>query len=254
MKQIIYLLVFLFLVGVVTAPAASKTIQTIDGTDVLTVRTLGIESRQINHATSFKVHVFNSSGMPLNTGVSCYFHLYNTSENHVAELVTTVPTHDWDYEFSVGANNLTKLGAYAYIMQCNTSTRGGFTASAFDVTLSGQKDDQEDSAWISALLIIPMLLAFYFIYWANSLPEEQEPLKWFSRLFSIFCIFMSFVAANIIIGKDPEYSGMSDVFNITAVQWIFYTVISVFALYFMYKIFTSFKQKDKDDFERGVIK
>jgi hypothetical protein len=86
----------------------------------------------------FEVHVFNiSDGYPITSGISCYFHLYNSTGKHQLELTDATTSHNFDYSFDVGAGNFSKVGDYYYIIQCNSSSLGGFVEVPFQVTPNG---------------------------------------------------------------------------------------------------------------------
>jgi len=113
----------------------------------------------------FEFHVFNSSnGVPIiDTGqdpaISCYFHLYNKSGNHIAELFENTPDHIFDYSFHVDGANFTELGQQSYIIQCNSSTQGGFADVAFEVTTDGRtRKSILDNSMLLILLIIFVIL------------------------------------------------------------------------------------------------
>jgi len=97
-------------------------------------------------------------------------------------------------------------------------------------------------------------MAFLFIYWANSLNEDQEPLKWFMRLLSLFMLFLLYTGADIVIKDNPQYSELAMIFNLTLVTWIFYLVMAAFLSFFIYKIFMSFHWKKKKDYEDGILR
>ena len=104
------------------------------------------------------------------------------------------------------------------------------------------------------LLFIPLALCFFFIFWGNSLDAEQEPLKWFMRLLSLIMIFSTYVGANIIIAMNPGYEDLEYVFNITAITWIFYTIMSVFLIYIIYRIFIGIKIQKQNVFQKSAFK
>lgn len=111
-----------------------------------------------------------------------------------------------------------------------------------------------DKMWLVAILLIPLGLAFFFIYWGNTLQEEHEPMKWFMRLLSIVMLFVLFVSANIVIELNPGFEALQDVFNIAWIQWIFYAVFALFLVYFIYRIALAMREKQQDEFEQGLIR
>lgn len=161
-----------------------------------------------------------------------YLEIYNSSNVTVASTNWTDAIPFCHFTF-----NITQQGIYFY----NSSIDSGV------ITVVG--DDK-----MIFLLFIPLMLCFFFVYWGNSLKEEQEPLKWFMRLLSIVMIFATFGGANMIIAMSPAYEGLQSIFNFTPLTWIFYTLISIFMCYFLYKLFMSFKNKRQKDFEDGVMR
>ena len=138
-----------------------------------------------------------------------------------------------------------------YIIQINATDTGGNNAiqqESFKTKLSG-----EHLTMLVAFIIGPLLLCFFFVYWGNSLSEEQEPLKWFMRLLSIIMIYVMFAAANIAANSDPDYAAYASIFDLTAYGWIIFTVLAVFLIWFIYKIFSALKQKKNDDLEHGRL-
>lgn len=133
--------------------------------------------------------------------------------------------------------NLTYSDTYTY----NSTIESGI------ITVVGNDD-------MIFIIFVPLSLCFLFIFWASSLGENQEPLKWFMRLLSLVMIFLTFGAANMIINKNPGYEGLQQVFNFGIVQVIFYVIFAIALLTLLIKVFMSFKEKRDRDFEDGVIR
>ncbi len=125
---------------------------------------------QQNTAFEFEIHLFNESNGAYITDADCFFHLYNSTGKHIAELNDSTPNHKFDFSFNVGGGNFSKIGDYAYVIQCNTSYGGGFisvpieiTASGFtepDLTIETQKENQ--LLIYFALIFAIALLVFSF--------------------------------------------------------------------------------------------
>ena len=105
-----------------------------------------------------------------------------------------------------------------------------------------------------ALILIPLALCFFFIYWSNSLDEKQEALKWFMRFLGLVFIFVELGAINIILGQTEALSNFRPLFDIGLYGWIFYTILAVFLLFFLYQIIMGIKIKKKQEFEEGYLK
>lgn len=108
--------------------------------------------------------------------------------------------------------------------------------------------------WLLGILLLPLGLAFLFLYWGATLSEQQEPLKWFMRLLSLVMIFVLFAGANIIISLNPTYSALQDLFNFTVLTWVFWSIFGLFLVYFIYRIAIALRMKSKDDFDGGFLK
>ena len=144
---------------------------------------------------------------------------------------------------------MTGYGTYPYTINCSTNK-----TCEDDCNVEIKKDcEGNEGSMIGALLLIPLGLCFLFIYFANSLNEEQEPMKWFMRLLALVMVFVVYVGADIATGIDTEYSAMRALFNIQIFGYIFWSVMAVFLVLVIYKIFDSLKQKKADDFDRGVV-
>ena len=168
----------------------------------------------------------NNSGNCSVTG-----NIYNSSGVNISDMLWSNYTPNCAAVF-----NITVIGTYQY-----TGIESG--------VITVLEDDN-----MIFLLFIPLGLCFLFVYWANSLNENQEPLKWFMRLLSLLMIFSTFVGANIIINTNQSYTDLLNVFNIDAVSWVFYTVIATFLVFFIFKIFMSFKKRGQQDYESGILR
>lgn len=134
-------LTLIFSKGII-APAVSTTINTNTG---LEIKYPSYENIVQNHYFDFNFHVFNiSDGLPVsNTTVSCNFHLYNQSGDHIWTFSNL--SHDAASEHGivnewvarVNGNNFTTQGVYSYIIQCNSSSHGGFLSTNFIVSPEG---------------------------------------------------------------------------------------------------------------------
>jgi hypothetical protein len=129
----IFLLVFFSSINLVSAvPPVTTTQQFIEGYEIRIPQDNIIE---MHKTYDFEFHVFNiSTGLPKTSGVSCYFHLYNETGNHVYEAMVNTVTHDFDYGFKVDAGNFTRPAHFYYNIQCNSSTLGGDHSSLIEIT------------------------------------------------------------------------------------------------------------------------
>jgi hypothetical protein len=181
---------------------------------------------EANITHDFNFHIFNSStGLAVNSTaitVTCFFHLYNETGNHLLKLIDTVPSNTFDYEFEVGGGNWTFLGEYSYIVQCNTSTQGGFAAVPITITSSGLEQNisrtQTITRSIYFLFIISIILFLAFLF-----VPSKPTVKWTYFLISIMFLLQS---VNIL------YVGMLDeVINPRIEQFFSFLATSSFILF-----------------------
>lgn len=128
----------LFLLPFVLSAPPVTTINTIDRGFI--IKYPGTESYAKNQTITFNFHVINiTDGLPITSGITCYFHLYNQSGNHIYTLhnIATLD-YSFDYQAKVLGSNFTKTGHYSYAFQCNSTSLGGFIENAIEVTQYGE--------------------------------------------------------------------------------------------------------------------
>ena len=140
-----------------------------------------INSININEGYNFHFHIFNlSDGQPIISGVSCYFHLYNSTGDHIyIENEITTPNDKFDYEFSVSGTNFSKEGDYSFIFQCNSTARsvGGFVNEFFIVKDPNNFDDSKDATAGIYLMLFVLISAFMFLL-LPFFKEEFSKTEW----------------------------------------------------------------------------
>ena len=137
-------------------------------------------------------HVMNTTGLLLdNSTVSCEFHLYNSSGNHIIKN----PYMDFsssgvDFEQKVSAS-LAQTGVYTYIINCNTSLIGGFLSTEFEITPSGKDEENKDTTAGITIMMFVMLIGVGII------------LLGFFKTFS-----MRYEFANLVINRSCYVIGV----------------------------------------------
>ena len=175
-------LVFLVLVApaVVGAPPQS---QTVTGDKVLEVVVPEHTNYLKGTNISFHVHLYNATGIQVTPlQASCYVHVYAPDGGHLHELVME---NDNDIEFEAHIDNTTYSGQYPYIVWCNTSDSGGFTATSFEVSEDGRMADLAYATPIA--IIVVALLAFMLVL---TVVTDQSNI--WMRVAKLFFILISF--------------------------------------------------------------
>lgn len=187
-----------------------------------------------NMPYEFEVHVYNiSNGMPITTGITCYFHLYNSTGKHQLELTDSTPSHVFDYSFNVLAGNFTEVGDYYYIVQCNSTSLGGFIEVAIEVTPNGLETSTGGAiievSLILVLLILLMSCVFIFMETDNLLARVGT--LGFGYLLLIAITFISWNMASDFLLSAPFIAEMFRILFFVFVVGAFPLLIGAFAYY-----------------------
>lgn len=152
-----------------------------------------------------------------------------------------IENYTWS-EYSVTCSfifNISEYGTYQY----NSSIENGVI-----------NVKEENKMWLLGILLIPLGLCFFFVYFSNQLEDTHNPLKWFFRLLALIMIFILYQGAYIVIGMNSNYSELTKMFNIAVYGWIFWTIMAYFLLYVLYNIFMSFKHNKRWDYNKRFLK
>jgi len=200
------LILLLFLIPLVSA-APPFTLES-DGTADFEIKSPSVDIVKQNGNFEWEIHVYNrSTGLPINKDISCYFHLYNSSGNHILELIDTDPSHTFDYSFNVGGGNFSEIETHPYVIQCNSSTQGGFFSSEIDVTKSGDHEETKDA--IVGVVIIILMLGVTLLLMFTSMNLNHILLQMpFATLTLYFIAFDFFMVGRIIEEVDAILVGM----------------------------------------------
>lgn len=225
------------------------------------------------HPYEFEAHVFNvSNGVPLYSGIDCYFHLYNSTGKHQLILTDNTTSHIFDYSFYVLGDNFS-VGDYYYIIQCNSSTLGGYVEVPFEVTKYGLNT----VLWLGIIIFIFLVSIMGIVYYikkgmifdigssesyCSRCFEDAAPIK--GIIFSVLHSFLEhFLLWAVILGVIPVWclseiisiSGMPDMINI--MFWllnIYFVLIFMTTLYWFDRVFKFVKDmiKQAEELNRGI--
>lgn len=205
---------FLFLIlGILlsTSAIAVSPFLTQESDSPLTIKYPLITSSKVNTYFKANFHVFNStSGLALtNSTVDCLFHLYDAMGNHQLILNDSQIAfdHDVDFEVYVDGGNFSKIGVYSYIMQCNTTTTGGFLASDLLISASGEGGFGTDgTAGISiTLFLLVITLGLIILPFKYEFSKDISLQNVFSRgcwVISTYLTILNFsILSNIAVNS-----------------------------------------------------
>jgi len=163
MKAIVALLALILILPLASAQGQPFT-QTETFDEGLTIEHGFLTHYVTNTTIAGNIHVFNTSnGVPIITGATCYYHLYNSTGQHIANIEESTVSESFDYEFEIDAANFT-IGDYLWIAQCNNSVAGGFLSGTYEVTNSGQAPTTAHGIIYALLLLTFLVLALVCFY------------------------------------------------------------------------------------------
>lgn len=241
---LIFILLLIIPISLGVNPHIQKTPANSLGLDI---RAMEYDYIKLNNDFDFKFHVFNiSDGVPVtNSTVVCYFHLYNQTGKHIADInPVTNFNHNFDWEVPISKNNFTSVGEYSAIFQCNKSSAniGGFYSFNFMVTNSGE-DPTETNYGNIALIIGLIGLSFLFLYFGLNLGNDHFLLKLISILFSFISIL--FIPAVLING----YYNTS--ISLLKIVWAFFGLFGAYFAFYIGYYYLNKSEKFMSMFNKG---
>lgn len=207
--------------------------------------------QKVNTSFDMDTHVFNGTDYFVNTtDADCVLHLYNPTGTHLFE--GDMEKGNGDFEYTVNASLIPKVGSYPILIWCWTATEAGFTS--FSITVTEAYDSEFNSGnsdFPGFFLFIPLIFAAILLVGAASLGEDHPALKIFLYLLS----FIPFISSlHIAALTAVRFYGWNDLQNYlgTITYWsglIFIAIISYFAIYMIYKGFKAAAQDRKERLE-----
>jgi len=117
-----------------------------------------------NKEIQFNFHVYNWTGTPINSHLTCTFDLYNSYGYEIYE-GTTNTSNNLDYTFNLSGGNFSTLESYGYIIFCYNKTLnvGGMASVPFVVTEDGFDNTPDTSPSLTVLLFMLFIIIGLFI-------------------------------------------------------------------------------------------
>jgi len=207
-KTIIYLFLILVLCSFCYAAPPLSTVQT--STQGLTIESSGLLELDINNPVTFHFHIFdnNNSKYLDNTTTNCYLHTYNQS-SHIEQLNLSFE-NTFDFEAPLNTSLYRENMTYSFIVQCNTSTYGGFLAHRFSF-VSNQYlaeefsiDTFEDSTTVISIILFLLLMNGMLFYLYYKLKLKNELTTFISKraclILGIFFLMFNFaILSNLAV-------------------------------------------------------
>lgn len=205
MKRAILILAAIIFAGIVHA--APPSMVTGDFTSGFTIQIPIKEVYKVNAPYNFEIHVFNkTSGMPITSGIGCYFHLYNRTGDHIYQgFDNTASSDGLDYNFILSGSNFSQQGQYYYNVQCNNSIYGGFAGEYVYVTAQGVPYSTTHGIVYSAILFILIFIFIMLVFFSMTIDTNDSRIdnrvvrinyKKYLQIFLVCISYVTFIAIN----------------------------------------------------------
>jgi len=238
-KYLFLFAIFLFAMLPFVSSAPPFTTSTTSSTGC-TIAPIVRETLKTNQSFDFNFHVFNTSnGVPLsNSTLQCNFHFYNQSGDHVFStnlkndpFSEHLVVNEWAERMMGG--NISKVGQYAYIIQCNGTNIGCADKGAFTVTNSGLELTTGRSILDIGLLflfVIFLIGAIAIFFKFDNVPTRAGMLG-VSYLLMIAITFIGWNMANDFLLSAPFIVDMLHILFLVLTIGAFPLLIGGFAYY-----------------------
>lgn len=134
-----------------------------------------------------------------------------------------------------------------------TQPEGSYIVKLCDGTTREIKVTEEDSGKmiIAALILVPLLFGFLLLFSAWSMGENHAILKTFLFMLSLITFWVSLHFGMVSLIKFYNFPEMQELLAFTT-QWssyVFFAIISYFALYLIYLLFKNMYQEKREKME-----
>lgn len=234
-----FLLVGMFLlVGTILISAVPPVQTTVTGDNSFTLKYPADTILKQNQDYRFEFHVYNTSdGLPITSGINCYFHLFNSSGKHLIELESSSPDL-FDYSFDVDGGNFSEVGDYCYVAQCNSSTQGGYVSVPFSVTKTG-----EDIGLNQSITIIGQLgLLALFLALGFNFSNERWKVRFFFFMVSLLMGILILNSIRIIASASSDLEKMMEMSLILGIIVLVFMFLYLF-IHALIELFHYFKSR-----------
>lgn len=245
MKKIFYSFIFVILLLNFAIAAPTKPFSSQTFSEGFEIKTPLHEIFKVNQDYEFEFHIYNiSNGKPMNTGLSCYFHLYNSTGTHQAELYDDTPSHNYDYSFNVIGSNFSKADIFYYNIQCNNSANGGYNSGYITITNSGL-DIDEVRIKMLIFIIGLFVLTGLFLLILGILKKDLLPIKSTFIIIGGILLLVGFNFASITmleINTNPNIENFFEVINSLAIYAYYFAAFLLILIWIITFVVTSFSK------------
>ena len=161
-------------------------------------------------------------------------------------------TEDGNMGGLVDNGDLTSINASTYYFNF-TEKEGKYVIQLCDgTTRLVQVTNNGDNTVLGIIILMPLLLAFLFIFIAHSMSGDEHPaLKLFFMLLSLMTVFTAWQYGMIVLVDFFGQTQLTDAMAISTqiYSYIFYVILTYFCIYLVVKVSQYIMQKKKERFQ-----
>ena len=171
--------------------------------DSLTIQTLKIDNHVINTSYNLHVHLYNTTdGLTVNnTEGACTYDLYSENMNWMEQSAGGLLPDGLDFNIVINESNFTQSGDYFMIVDCNTSTVGGFISFSF--TVYDDENFENTTNFQNNIFILVILIALVVL----SLATKQALLGILTSV-GVVIYSISLFSLSVMIGLITFVAGI----------------------------------------------
>jgi len=170
-----------------------------------------------------------------NTTTQCSYAIHDKEGNHVAVGDLLYCNIHKAYHFEVPSANISKAATYSYYVYCNNSDEAGFVSDSMIISSSERIKTEAGSAPLVLIMLIPLIIAVFFLIYSITLGDEHTALKIALFLGSFMPFFASLHIGITILIKYYDFEILENIvadttywFALLVAALFFYVLIYIF--------------------------
>ena len=220
---LVALFIFILLTSsIYGAPPSSFPLQESEGGTTLTIEYPFLDAIKQGDPIKFHIHVYNTTGSLITntTPLTCAVHVYNSNGGHIVE-EANIPWDSNGIEKSYTFTQTNRIGAYPWVISCNTSTLGGFVSSEYYVTSSGYPTGEFYGVTVFLMYFIIMFGLFTMIH---AFKKDSATIVVYGFVGAV----MSFIFLGLLIAGFNVFDGATFIID---VNYYIMTLVSALGIY-----------------------
>jgi hypothetical protein len=201
---------------------------------------------KVNSNVDLKIPCADNNDSICGSGTICNITInYPNNTNYVNNKLMTNNNVYFNYTLS----NANTSGEYQTIVYCSNGVSNGYSFFTFKLNYSG--DNEQPSAFLTIILLLPLLFAIVFMIGSLTMGTDHVALKIFLFLLSLCSYFISAYFGIISLVKFYVFPELNDALalSVVVIGFILFAVVCYFVMYIFQKAVHAVAQKKKEELE-----